>query len=166
MYIYAYIFIYICIYIYSYICIYTYIEGLAQNCINSSTLAVTAVLYWALNMRYSKSWWRHQMETFSALLDVCAGNSLVTGEFSTQRPVTRSFDVFFDLRLNKWLSKQSWGWWFDTLSRLFDVNSTRVCPPGTQAILWHCSFWCIIRGSPNEKYSWLAFRFQQGEKVN
>ena len=28
------------------------------------------------------------------------------GEFPTQRPVTRSFDVFFDLRLNKRLSKQ------------------------------------------------------------
>ena len=38
------------------------------------------------------------------------------GEFTTQRPVTRSFDVFFDLRLNKRLSKQSWGWWFETLS--------------------------------------------------
>ena len=34
----------------------------------------------------------------------------------TQRPVTRSFDVFFDLRLNKRLSKQPWGWWFETLS--------------------------------------------------
>ena len=34
-----------------------------------------------------------------------------------QRPVTWSFDVFFDLRLNKRLSKQSWGWWFETLSR-------------------------------------------------
>ena len=65
-------------------------------------------------------WWRHQMETFSALLANCAGNSPVTGEFSAQRPVTRSFDVFFDLRLNmlnKRLSKQSWGWWFETLSR-------------------------------------------------
>ena len=40
----------------------------------------------------------------------------VPGEFLTQRPVTRSFDVFFDLRLNKRLSKQSWGWWFETLS--------------------------------------------------
>ena len=39
------------------------------------------------------------------------------GEFPAQRPVTRSFDVFFDLRLNKWLSKQSWGWWLKTLSR-------------------------------------------------
>ena len=41
----------------------------------------------------------------------------VPGEFPAQRPVTRSFDVFFDLRLNKRLSKQSWGWWFETLSR-------------------------------------------------
>ena len=44
------------------------------------------------------------------------GDSLVTGEFPTQRLVTRSFDVFFDLRLNKPLSKQSWGWWFETPS--------------------------------------------------
>ena len=55
------------------------------------------------------SWWRHQMETFSALLAICAGNSPVPGEFPTQMPVTRSFAVFFDLRLNKRLSKQSWG---------------------------------------------------------
>ena len=46
-------------------------------------------------------WWRHQMETFSASLTLCAGNSPVTGEFPTQRPGTRSFDVYFDLRLNK-----------------------------------------------------------------
>ena len=58
-------------------------------------------------------WWHHQMETFSALLALCAGNSQVTGEFPSQRPVTRSFDVFFDLCLNKRLSKQSWGWWFE-----------------------------------------------------
>ena len=61
------------------------------------------------------SWWRHQMETFSALQAICAGNSQVPGEFPTQRPVTRSFDVFLDLRLNKRLSKQSRGWWFETL---------------------------------------------------
>ena len=63
------------------------------------------------------SWWRHQMETFSSLLVLCAGNSPVTGEFPAQRPVTRNFDVPFDLRLNKWLSKQWWGWWFETPSR-------------------------------------------------
>ena len=38
------------------------------------------------------------------------------GEFPTQRPVTRSFDVFFDLRLNERLSKQPWGWGFETPS--------------------------------------------------
>ena len=47
------------------------------------------------------------METFSVLLVLCAGNSPVTGEFPTQRPVMRNFDVFFDLRVNKRLSKQS-----------------------------------------------------------
>ena len=57
------------------------------------------------------------METLSALLAICARNSPVTGEFPTQRPVTRSFDVFFDLRLNKRLSKQSWDWWFQTPRR-------------------------------------------------
>ena len=62
------------------------------------------------------SWWRHQMETFSALLTICAENSPVPGEFIAQRPVARSFDVIFDLRLNKRLSKQWWGWWFETLS--------------------------------------------------
>ena len=67
--------------------------------------------------RPSPTWWRHQMEIFSALLAICAGNSPVPGEFPTQRPVTRSFDVFFYLRLNKRLSKQSWGWWLETLSR-------------------------------------------------
>ena len=55
------------------------------------------------------------METFSTLLAIWVGNSPVPGEFPAQRPVTQSFDVFFDLRLNKWLSKQSWGWWFETL---------------------------------------------------
>ena len=45
------------------------------------------------------TWWRHQMETFSTLVALCAGNSPVNGEFPSQRPVTRSFDVFFDLRL-------------------------------------------------------------------
>ena len=52
----------------------------------------------------SLSWWRHQVETFSALPLVtgllCANYSPVNGEFSAQRPVTRSFDIFFDLRLN------------------------------------------------------------------
>ena len=63
-----------------------------------------------------EAWWRHQMEPFTPLLAFCAVNSPVIGEFPAQRPVTRSFDVFFDLRLNKQLSKQLWGWWFETQS--------------------------------------------------
>ena len=62
-------------------------------------------------------WWRHQMETLSALLALCEGNSPVTNEIPSQRPVARRFDVFSDLRLNKRLSKQTWGWWFETPSR-------------------------------------------------
>ena len=51
------------------------------------------------------------------------------GEFPAQRPVTRSFDVFFDLRPNKRLSKQPWGWWFETPS-------------------WSLWRQCNVRGSP------------------
>ena len=43
--------------------------------------------------------WRLQMETFFPVLALCVGNSQVTGEFPSQRPITRSFDVSFDLRL-------------------------------------------------------------------
>ena len=65
----------------------------------------------------SSAWWRHEMETFFALLAICAGNSPVPMIFPTQRPVTQRFDVLFDLRPNNRLSKQSWGWWFETSSR-------------------------------------------------
>ena len=74
-------------------------------------------------------WWSHQMETFSALLAICAGNSPVIGELPAQRPVTQSFDVFFDLRLNARLSKQWWGLWSETPS----------CP------LWrYCNNPCVL----------------------
>ena len=50
------------------------------------------------------------METFSALLAICAGNSPIPGEFPTQRPVTRNFDVFFDLCLNeRWVINREAG---------------------------------------------------------
>ena len=69
----------------------------------------------------AKNWpdsrWCHQMETFSVLLALRVGNSPVTGEFPSQRPVTRNFNVFFDLCLNKRLSKQSRRRWFETSSR-------------------------------------------------
>ena len=81
------------------------------------------------------SWRRQQMETFSALLALCAGHSPVTGEFPAQRPVTRNFDIFFDLCLNKRLSKQSWGWWFETPSRpLWRHYNVRF---------WNDHWWCV-----------------------
>ena len=56
------------------------------------------------------------MKTFSALLVLCEENSPVTGEFYSQKPVTRSLEVFFDLRLNKRLSKHSRRRWIETES--------------------------------------------------
>ena len=58
------------------------------------------------------------METFSALLALCEGNPLVTGEFPSPRPVTHRFDVNFDMCLKKKtrFSKQSWRWWYETQS--------------------------------------------------
>ena len=70
----------------------------------------------------SKYMRRHQMKTFSALLAICAGNSPVTDEFPAQRPVTRRFDIFFDMCQNKRLSKQRWGWWFETHRAHYDTT--------------------------------------------
>ena len=79
------------------------------------------------------------METFHVLLALCVGNSPVTGAFPTQRPVMRSFDVFFDLRLNKRLSKHSWGWWSETPSRPL----WRHCN-GSESVITSHSFLCDI----------------------
>ena len=43
-------------------------------------------------------------ETCSTLLAIFAGTSQVTAEFSTRRPVTRSFDLFFGLWINGWIN--------------------------------------------------------------
>ena len=88
-------------------------------------------------------WRRHQMETFSSLLALCVGNSPVTGEFPSQRPVTLSFGVFCDLRLiYKRLNKYSWGWWFETpscpllraLQRCMMTQMSR--PSGAAMLTW------------------------------
>ena len=56
------------------------------------------------------SWWRHQMETFSALLAFCAGNSPVIGEFPAQRPVTPSFEIFLICAwINSWVNNREAG---------------------------------------------------------
>ena len=127
-------------------------------------------------------WWRHQMETFSALLALWAENSSVSGDFPSQRPVTRNSDVFFDLHLNKPLSKQSWGLWFEMPLRSLwrhcnAMNGNRSVqtanPPFGKLVAWvyhkehtefrlaakgvciskqHLLLWCIIL-----KPSWAEF---------
>ena len=84
--------------------------------------------------------WRHQMETFSASLAICARNSPVIGEFRAQRPVTRSFDVFFDLRPNKhW-----WGWWIETPSHPLwrHCNAGMIFLPEYHVPNLHCGLGC------------------------
>ena len=88
----------------------------AMDLTSLTNLVVGCMIIFYTMFHFTNSWWHHQMDTFSAFLAICAGNSQVTGEFPAQRPVTQSFDVFFDLRLNKRLSKQLWGWWFEMLS--------------------------------------------------
>ena len=66
-------------------------------------------------------WWRHQMETFSVLLAISAGNSPVPGEFPTQRSVTRSFDgVGFKLHLHDIFKGNLVSVWFE----LFGMDDT------------------------------------------
>ena len=91
------------------------------------------------------------METFSELLALWAGNPPVTSEFPTQRPVTWSFNVFFDLHLNKRLSKQSWGWWSETSTRPLWRNSNDHCRSLVLAYRYHeSSKWCPAFGSNSE----------------
>ena len=100
-------------------------------CVYLKNADVLTGLWWA-------PWWRHQMETFSALLAICAGNLPVPGEFSPQRPVTRSFGVFFDLRPNTRLGKQWRGWWFETQSRsLWRHRNDSAC------LLCSAGYFCI-----------------------
>ena len=73
----------------------------------ASSLTLVSRIRTQASQEPSIPWWRHLMKTISASLAICAGNSPVISEFPSQRPVTRTFDVFFDLRLNKCLSKQS-----------------------------------------------------------
>ena len=88
------------------------------------------------------------METFSALLAICAGNSPVPGEFPAQRPVTRSFDVFFNL--HKRLGKQSWGWWFETLPRPLWRHSNGVLRPFVQHFWMTGTTVNVVGANPKE----------------
>ena len=70
-----------------------------------------------VHLLHVKTLWRNEMDTFSTLQVLCERKPPITGGFLSQRQVTRSFDIFFDLRLNKRLNKQSRRRWFETPSR-------------------------------------------------
>ena len=100
---------------------------------NGLSYIFPVLLIWSCYTKWL-SYWRHQMEIYSLLLTLCAGNSPVTGEFPSQRSVTRSFNVSFHLRLNKRLSKQSRGWWFETPSR----SLWRHCSDNSLSVRHYC----------------------------
>ena len=81
------------------------------------------------------------------------------GEFPAQRPVTQSFDVFFDLRLNKRLSKQPWCWWFETPP----WSLWRQCNVLLHFEISNCqanfNYWWL--GYPSDEWKWLLLMISQ-----
>ena len=110
-------------------------------------------------------WWRHQMETFSVLLALCAGKSLVTCEFPSQRPVTWSFDIFFDLCLVKRLSKHSRRRWIETPSRSLRRHCKDVCRIYCALSLRHTFYKSPKENSTQSKFD-NEFICCRGGKVN
>ena len=124
-----------------------------MNRLMSQVWYVFSVSYhlWLIPMKHSPSallgvynervltWWRHQMETLSALLVICVGNSPVTGKFAPQRPVARSFDVSLICAwINGWVNNRE-VLWFETPS----------------CALWrHCNgrIYRLIRWTTSTKY--------------
>ena len=94
---------------------------LIQHTISHNNGQAMGLLFWGLRKLASQLSLSNYMMTsskgsiFRGTGPLC-GDFTDPGEFHTQRPVTRSFDVFLDVRLNKRLSKQRWGWWFETPS--------------------------------------------------
>ena len=102
--------------------------------------------------RSLSSWWRHQMGTFSTLLTLCAGNSPVIDEFSPHTPVTWSFDIFFDLCMNKrhrWFETPSCSLWLHCNDC---SNFTLICIHGKYIV-------SISRTLTLLWYDWVFFRF-------
>ena len=97
--------------------------------------------------------WKH----FPRLMAICAGNSPVTGEFPAQRPVARSFDVFSDLRLDKRLSKQSWGWWFEKPSRPLWRHCYVFKQTDHRRLLWLHDAECFIVIEGVKTVKWTTF---------
>ena len=93
---------------------------------------------------FISSWWRHQMETLSALLAICAGNSPVTAEFPSQRPVTQSFDVFLlSTWTNGWVNNREAG---DLRRHRAHYDVTVMCVTNGPNLALQMLVPCIYRG--------------------
>ena len=97
-----------------------------------------------------------------ALLALCEDNSPVTGEFLSQRPVTRSFDVFFDLRLNKQMNKQSRRRWFETPWRSCCVTVVRIA----FLRVYDPMFQYMYAGFPGVLLSWHMTKYGAMSPIN
>ena len=109
--------------------------SLIQNWKHCKLQVLQAVPLFTTIPVFHSTWWRHQMETFSALLALCAVNSPVTGEFASQRSVTRSFDVFSDPLLNKRLNNKSRRRWYETPSCSLWRQCSNTQWPGERRIV-------------------------------
>ena len=100
------------------------------------------------------TWWRHQMEIYSALLAICAGNSPMNSPH--KRPVMRSLDVFFNLRLIKRLNKQSWGRSRPLWRHCNDVPilllSTQAPSSSPRSLQYRCFSWGNPRTLPDDTH--------------
>ena len=113
------------------------------------------------------------METFPALLAICAGNAPVTGEFPAQRPVTRSFDGFSDLCLNKRLSKNGEAVdlrhhraHYDLTVMLIHNMSLNLQPrfPGTNELRSHCEVTFLERSYNIKNYTEINQKYMYNKK--
>ena len=142
-------------------------QGMIRNCTRlvpvsgPECLKMSIIRHICIRYAATAVWWRHQTETFSTLLILCEGNPPVTGGVSSQRTVTRSLDVFFDLRLNKRLSKQPRRWWFETPSRSLwhriVINATTgLAIYLHEALSYHgpCHLMCVISLIPVVSTPW------------
>ena len=99
------------------LCIYKILCNKNESLKGPTKIQVLMTLTVSENSEWNIEWniydavikWKH----FQRYWPLCVGNSPVTGEFPSQRPVTRSFDVFSDVHLNKMLSQQLRHWWFE-----------------------------------------------------
>ena len=97
-------------------------------------------------------WWHYQMKTFSALLALCEGNSPVTGEFPSQRPVTLNFDAFFDLCLTCWTNHRD------------AVDLRHHCAHYDVTVIWHNLYW-VFHNPPVHRENNILCRFVRWDKT-